>query len=189
MEYFTGKGRLDFVEAITELFGAEFPQTLLYYRTFFNQFWYKRIDKNNFWIDLFLGIIQLDLPIENKTFKEIEQVIQEIFNLNDQYLKLEIDEEAKKQMIQFISFLICYFNSKNVSNLANKIQISQLNSFPPNSFFGMWAMEIAHSLKITDGWEESIIKGSSSLVEETIKRYYLRREAYYEDVLECQGQN
>jgi hypothetical protein len=49
----------------------------------------------------------------------------------------------------------------------------------------MWAMEIAHSLKITDGWEESIIKGSSSLVEETIKRYYLRREAYYEDILEC----
>lgn len=189
MEYFTGKGRLDFVEAVTELFCKEFPQSLLYYRTFFNQFWYKRIDKNNFWIDLFLGIIQLDLPIKNKTFEEIEQVIQKIFNLNDQYLKLEIDEEAKKQMIQFISFLICYFNSKDVLNLANKIQISQLNSFPPNSFFGMWAMEIAHSLKITDGWEESIIKGSSSLVEETIKRYYLRREAYYEDVLECQGQD
>ena len=46
-------------------------------------------------------------------------------------------------------------------------------------------MEIVHSLKITDGWEESIIKENSTLVEETIKRYYLRREAYYEDILEC----
>lgn len=46
-------------------------------------------------------------------------------------------------------------------------------------------MEIAHSLKITDGWEESIIKENSILIEETIKRYYLRREAYYEDILEC----
>jgi hypothetical protein len=46
-------------------------------------------------------------------------------------------------------------------------------------------MEIAHSLKITDSWEESIIKENSILVEETIKRYYLRREAYYEDILEC----
>ena len=92
-------------------------------------------------------------------------------------------------MIQFISFLICYFNSKDVSNLSNKIQIDQLNSFPPNSFFGIWAMEIVHSLKITDGWEESIIKENSTLVEETIKRYYLRREAYYEDILECQGQD
>ena len=121
--------------------------------------------------------------------EEIEQIIQKIFILNDQYLKLEIDEEAKKQMVQFISFLICYFNSKDVSDLSNKIQINQLNSFPPNSFFGIWAMEIAHSLKITDGWEESIIKGNSILVEETIKRYYLRREAYYEDILECQGQD
>ena len=189
MEYFTGKGRLDFVKAITELFYTEFPQTLLYYRTFFNQFWYKRIDKNNFWIDLFLGIIQLDLPIENKSFEEIEQIIQKIFVLNDQYLKLEINKEARKQMIQFISFLICYFNSKDISNLSNKIQIDQLNSFPSNSFFGIWAMEIAHSLKITDGWEESIIKENSALVEETIKRYYLRREAYYEDILECQGQD
>jgi hypothetical protein len=49
----------------------------------------------------------------------------------------------------------------------------------------MWAMEIVHSLKITNGWEESIIKENSALVEETIKRYYLRREAYYEDILEC----
>ncbi len=46
-------------------------------------------------------------------------------------------------------------------------------------------MEIVHSLKITNGWEESIIKENSKLVEETIKRYYLRREAYYEDILEC----
>ena len=49
----------------------------------------------------------------------------------------------------------------------------------------MWAMEIVHSLKITNGWEESVIKENSLLVEETIKRYYLRREAYYEDILEC----
>ena len=191
MEYFTGEGRCYFLKEMTSLFTEEFKQSYLYFKWFFDKFWLKSIDKENFWIDLFSTIVHMDLPVEGKSFDDISNFIEKIFTLSDKYLKLELSSEERAQAKQFISFLIIYYNSEYIpiKTSAEKIRADKIENKPFIIFLGVWAYELLSNYKITDGWERKLIQENEEKLNEILLRYNLRREAYFEDYLEYQSKN